>query len=73
MTLKSKSQEEWHCRVYAEARTSRSFVRDRRIVTIPFKFGSDRHYGIKRDLDRWIRGPVSRSRLMKEKPEVGKG
>jgi hypothetical protein len=32
----------------------RSFVRDRRIVTIPFEFGSDHHHGIKRDLDRWI-------------------
>jgi hypothetical protein len=51
----------------------RSFVRDRRIMTIPFKFRIDRHCGIKRDLDRWIRGLVSRSHPMKEKPEVGKG
>jgi hypothetical protein len=33
-----------------ELERQRSFVRDRRIVTIPFEFGSDHHCGIKRDL-----------------------
>jgi hypothetical protein len=33
-----------------EIERQRSFVRDRRIVTVPFEFGSDRHCGIKRDL-----------------------
>jgi hypothetical protein len=33
-----------------EIECQRSFVMVRRIVTIPFKFGSDLHYGIKRDL-----------------------
>jgi hypothetical protein len=38
-----------------ELECQRSFVRVRRIVTVPFEFGSDRHCGIKRDpgsLDR---------------------
>jgi hypothetical protein len=29
----------------------RSFVKDRRIMTIPFEFGSDHHHGIK---EFWI-------------------
>jgi hypothetical protein len=33
-----------------ELEHQRSFVRNPRIVTIPFEFGSDRHYGIKRDM-----------------------
>jgi hypothetical protein len=32
-----------------ELERQRSFVRVRRIVTIPFEFGSDHHCGIKRD------------------------
>jgi hypothetical protein len=38
-----------------ELERQRSFVRDRRIVTVPFEFRSDHHHGIKRDsrsLDR---------------------
>jgi hypothetical protein len=49
----------------------RSFVRDRRIVTVPFEFGSDHHHGIKRDLDHWIGGQVNKGHPMKVKPEVG--
>jgi hypothetical protein len=48
----------------------RSFVRDRRIVTIPFEFRSDHHCGIKRDLDHWIGGQVNKGHPMKVKQRL---
>jgi hypothetical protein len=50
-----------------------SFVRDHGIMTISFEFGSDHHYGIKGDLDHWIRGKVNEGHPIKVEPEVGKG
>jgi hypothetical protein len=53
-----------------ELERQRSFVRDRRIVTIPFEFRSDRHGGIKRDLGSLDRRAGEQGSSMKEKKNV---
>jgi hypothetical protein len=53
-----------------ELECHRSFVRVRRIVTILFEFGSNRHCGIKRDLRSLDRGQVNKGHLMKVKQRL---
>jgi hypothetical protein len=43
------------------------FVRDQRIMTVPFEFGSNFHCEIKGDMDHWIRGQVSGGRSIEVK------